>query len=783
MNERTHATRLKDIFAPDRQGPLFLRVNGYNAQVEAALVQLYGETLKSGVIFEGHIPAPTDANLSYYYETLGQEFQPDRGFIEAKLARWLPRTSPRQRADLAGAFAEMLDGMTRAGKTTGMLKNAYVRAMCWLYFKFERIAVCLGAQPLPRVIVQGDVNSSELQFLSALCAAGCDVVLILPGGDANYRKLDPDGALSDALPIAGESFPPNFSVGALYRSHQATPAPKPAAKPVAPRPAASKSNGPHIPTPPPELPLRLPKADYVFCTNAWMDSTRIDSFESIATPHRGRGTDSGQIYNCFIRMDGVEDALTYPNALIQLHQRLIGSGRKVFIQSGPFDQPTPDETASIRRGNYANMNAAIEHLATNLQSSARPSLQNTLVRAFMEVLGEEAKKPGMTVSRIVNSAVYMLCWYKRCASALFSEWKPGALGCLIALNVCDGQWAEREALFLRMMARTPADVLVLNPNLNANCALDDPMLFHQQFATSLVMHAYPQENGGMRVRTVASHAEAELDTLLYGSGGLYRNRQYELAQSVTLLTTYDEVLQYWNLDLKYRPSFDTVEGKVIVPVIFAQASGVKDGKTDAYWREIKKLVTPNCFTVYKLPFIQPNAVSPFSGAEFFRNGKLQREKLRAHKKYPFALLRPELQEHILDKLQALIDSKLIRGTFQNGMEYTIISTVLDMPAELVRLIQQFDFTKKNPKLLCVNAEQTAASRQDAILFAFLNLVGFDVMCYMPTGFQCFSQWYSSNPMQEHQLGEYVYDLNVPDFAQVSGSGFLGVINTIFKRGS
>ncbi len=56
-----------------------------------------------------------------------------------------------------------------------------------------------------------------------------------------------------------------------------------------------------------------------------------------------------------------------------------------------------------------------------------------------------------------------------------------------------------------------------------------------------------------------------------------------------------------------------------------------------------------------------------------------------------------MQDYMLDKLQQLIDLKLIRGTFQNGTEYTIVATVLNLEKNIVRLIQKMDFTKLAPK--------------------------------------------------------------------------------------
>ena len=78
--------------------------------------------------------------------------------------------------------------------------------------------------------------------------------------------------------------------------------------------------------------------------------------------------------------------------------------------------------------------------------------------------------------------------------------------------------------------------------------------------------------------------------------------------------------------------------------------------------------------------------------------------------------------YILDKLQLLLERKPITGMFENGTEYTVISVVLNMKKEIVRLIQKFDFTKKNPKLIYLNTSDSVISLEDTIYIAFLNLL-------------------------------------------------------------
>lgn len=152
--------------------------------------------------------------------------------------------------------------------------------------------------------------------------------------------------------------------------------------------------------------------------------------------------------------------------------------------------------------------------------------------------------------------------------------------------------------------------------------------------------------------------------------------------------------------------------------------------------------------------------------EFYKNGRLQKAKIKNHPAYAYGFLREEIQEHILNKLQILIEQKQIRGTFENGTEYTILSTILNLPKEILRMLQKFDFTKKNPKLIYINPGEKVISLEDAILTAFLNLAGFDILFFIPTGYQNIENFYNRKQMEEHQIGEYLYDLNVPDLTRV-----------------
>ena len=98
------------------------------------------------------------------------------------------------------------------------------------------------------------------------------------------------------------------------------------------------------------------------------------------------------------------------------------------------------------------------------------------------------------------------------------------------------------------------------------------------------------------------------------------------------------------------------------------------------------------------------------------------------------------------------------------------------------MIQKFDFTKKNPKLIYINTGETMISLEDSILIAFLNLIGFDILFFVPTGYQSVEKYFTGNLMEEHQIGEYKYDMQVPDLNSISTNDTRPSWRRFFKRG-
>ncbi len=722
------------------QAVFFYRVAGYSGEVAAFLTQYDQAARTNGVVIEGRIPNPDPKQLDYLAEMMGSDFQLDASFLTQKLTRWLPRLTGAQREAVVTAMTATLQDLQAHGKNENMLRNAYIKYMCWLYYKFERILGRLGGDELPKILYDGTVSSYELQLLVILARAGADIVLLERAGDAGYLRCDPTSQYAQLYQAPGLTpFPADFSLRQLREQG---------------RQQAERQK------------LYGAPAGIAPCTNAWMKTPDV---KEILTAVRARGDDPKLFYNAFVVQYGVEDKLLFPSDMVAFYQQLKREGRKVCLENGRLPPPTPEEIAAVRRRNHQTAEQLAADLAANLQYPNNQQLQTLMRQAFLDVVLEEDKAVGGNLNRLLNKAVYLVAWMKRYQKDLFQNWQAPEVGVFLLFGACSG---DNEALFLRLLAKLPVDVLVLLPDLNAPCVLKDPALLDLHKEHSLPMTDFPVEPSQMRVRTAAYQAEREMDSILYQNTGLYRAKQHQKAEAVTLQTMYEEIGLLWDQELKYRPGFAAEGDTVTVPVLLEKICGIKDGPILPYWLEIKKLVTPETTLVTKLPWqtgLEANPMKPYA-TQFLRQGRLQREKIKQHKDYPYGILRPEIQDYLLDKLQVLLDEKLIAGTYQNGTEYTIVSTILGLPKDLLRRIQNFDFTKKNPKLIIISTTEETLSLEDSILVAFLNLVGFDILFFVPTGYQSIEKYFQKPFANEHQLGPYRYDLQVPDFRTLHEGG-------------
>ena len=722
---------LEDFFKRQNErkpkGVYFYRINSYDETILEFIRKYYDLAKREGAIIDKNIENPTADNIAYFNEIIGDKYVHGPGFMAEALKKWLPRIKDYQRASIADGIYDTLEVLRRQGKNIDILKNNFIRIMCWLYYNFYNIMERLGNDDVPKIIFWGNVNFSELSTLKILSNAGADIILVQPGGDSKYMTIDPKSEYSIDLGMGSESFPAGFDLQWLLKQHE-----------------EDKS----------KRLLYSNKANAKANTNTWLSG---DLFEDLKNTRRGENTSF--FYNMFARINGCDNRNTYVNNLYLLYQDLKKANRSIKVINNKITNPSVDEISKIKRGNYANENQLIMDLKKNINLKSNTFI-DVARDAFVDTMIETGKLMNMDLNKMMNKGIYILCWFQRYIPDLLGNTdihSPAPI--LIYFGNVE---TDTESLFLNMVAKLPIDVIIFNPEKKGD-KLTGERLYEVHFEETLKVNEYPTDGNNLSMGTMAYNAERDLDTMMYSDTGMYRDMQFSKANIIKLSTTYEEIKIYWKQEARFRPNFSTVDDIVNIPVMFAKISGVANSDTDTYFKNIKDLLTDTTL-IYKNENIYDRNCTVAAGVpSFFKNGRLDREGIKHSQIYKYDYLRAETQEYILDKLSELLRRKTIAGTGQNGTEYKIITIVLDLPKEILRFIQSFDFTKCPPKLIIVNTTETVISLEDSIIVAFLNLIGFDIVFFIPTGYDNVNKYFNNQIMEEHIIGNYLYDIAIPDF--------------------
>lgn len=705
-----------------------IRLQGYASELDGFLFDYYKAAQGSGLVQLEKLPNPTTDNLDYYTQMVGGEFLLEQGFFSQKLSKWLPRLSPMQNQTIASAMFDTLTELQSAGKNLNILKNVFIKFMCWMYYRLERLLRQLGGSVIPKILYQGAISDNELRMFTVCVKAGCDFLLIDTDSPENYGKLDGGNRCTSPYNLCQlQPFSKEFSVKNLIDTAQ------------------SKEKI--------QSQVRVEKGLNVQC-NGWK---QMDGISDCKTKHSARGGSKELFFPCFRMICGTEDKVNYEGNVYRFLQEMETSGRKVVTATGLIP-PTPTEISQIKRDNYPDVATMCAHLGRNIQYSSSPNLQKQMLHGFLAMLLVDEEFLELKLNRQTSVVIYLLCWMKNVQNELFTSFLQGELGCYVLLHGC---FKLEERLFLQWLSCLPTDVLVLAPDLSKQPIAVKHMLV-ENYTQSLEMEVFPTSGAQAQIGTTAYHAERELDGMLYQDTGIYRAQQFTKATPILLRTMYEEIGILWNQELKFRPNFSTIGGQVHMPVLFAKVSGVKENPT-VYWNSIRNLATPETFVITKVPFFTDKRTELHGLApSFYNRGKLRKQEIMTHSAYEYSYLRNESQEHILDCLEIMLEEKNIKGMGQNGMEFKVIGDILSLDKDILRMIQWFDFTQKNPKIIYIQTTEAMPSVEDAIVLAFLNLVGFDVVNFVPTGYQGVEGHYLRPTMEEHQIGSYAYDLSIPN---------------------
>ncbi|HZW83649.1 MAG TPA: YceG family protein [Candidatus Deferrimicrobium sp.] len=668
-----------------------------------------------------------------------------------------------------------------------MLVNFLTKILLWLADYGKQI--CKESIHNPKLVYWGSPKEHEIYFLILMSLIGCDVLVLNTSFIDNFDKVDKQNEFSfltkkaNDIPIG--AFPANPSEG-----KKCTGIEPPKSEKVEEN--LSNSQG------------KLALNDHIIVVKLKKNE---NVFAEILVPLSKRSGYVGKPYPIipayFVRYIGapatVDDwEAEYYNSLYNLDKALQMSGAYIkFI----YGIPTP----------YAAESAAIPHklidypykdrleileqiLQSNILFQTHDELlDNTIRRAFVDIATLFAERnSNINLSILLNFTLKLVTWLNRYLPELFSSKNKGFDYERNPKILFYGNIKPHEIYLLCAFHKIGCDVLFVHSQEDGDKPFQSFDL-HQQ-VTKLIKHthtlplaSFPQVEQVIRKSTVAYNASKEIEEVIYSEDvGLFQPWQFEsyLTQPITLKTTYDELKILWREQARIRPEFKVQNKKVYVPNLFAKINGVNENINN-YWQDIKALsLAANTRLISDVPFshISYTKQELYQTAYLLnQQGLFDEVKVVESKHYKFGYLKGPLQHFLITKINELILSGMFLGTVDEKFKLKILMTILTMDDYLVKLIEMFDYPQEIPKVIVYDNEKETFSESDAILLAYFNIIGLDIVIFTPTNYKTIEQHIRPSFLDVHQLPLVKFDLAIPALSNITSPATKpGLLSRILK---
>lgn len=329
---------------------------------------------------------------------------------------------------------------------------------------------------------------------------------------------------------------------------------------------------------------------------------------------------------------------------------------------------------------------------------------------------------------------------------------------------------KKEIQLLDFAKELPIDVIILNHAKEESYDFKgDFMVIEEEFASPLAQ--FPEEV----LATGAASVEKTLDQVLYGDENFSRPNQYSDVESIILNVTKEDVTGLWSEEIKMRTGYGIENGKVIVPTLYAQITGLGNFSKRSYIDFVSDLTQNSmCFVTEALE-ISPiklkgdSSLKTMSDKHF--NKKFAEKVLSMT---PLSILSQEKQNLLVEKANEMIKKYKFNSIWD---VLTFAGILFAIPEALAQLIHVWDLTKVNPKIVMVLIGTRKLESKEEVMLQYLHAIGFDVLLFVPTGYGLVTEDLLRSGLQKIDLSNYNFSIQYSEIV----SNRKGLLNRLFHR--
>ena len=461
------------------------------------------------------------------------------------------------------------------------------------------------------------------------------------------------------------------------------------------------------------------------------------------------------------------------------------TNKAIVFLNKKIDKPTLDETSKIYKLNKNDINYLVQTTKMFIYNDDKV-IADKIKLAFEQVVNELYSKE-KNCQLIYNKAVTLICWLNRYI-------KNGA-NTIVFYGIPSGN----DMIFIDLLNRLDfLNCIILSCNKEG--------IVNQRNTKVIKLNNSKNDEditliSTDTVSTLAYSASQRLDATLFNDTiGLYREGQITDCDTKHMACTFDEVKMWWNKEMYLRPGFEKQGNKVIIPTQFAVVRGINTephkfpntvqmytcGKTLLYkGRNFSIVNGDNGPTIHNLVDINGTLFS--EQKKLIVGGKLQTEIIKSSRNYKYGFLDLDKQNFILSKIQEIIDDNKLnvpseyinRGEYTESYYDTLLTNLLNLSIETLRIIQWFNFTDYNPNVVVISSTENTLTFWDALYLRFLGKLGFDILVFVPTQYSSIENFIHNSEYEVYTIGRPEYSI---DFSSVHVKENENYVNSVEDSG-
>lgn len=465
----------------------------------------------------------------------------------------------------------------------------------------------------------------------------------------------------------------------------------------------------------------------------------IEAINIIFRKKLERSNAEGDFQAYFYRFIGIEDKAIYNNILKTLDDKIEENKENTLFFDGSIPMIGEMELIQYVYNELNTMNISnIQNQDITLFDDLE--INKKFLHSLNYVVQLSIKKESFFNENIRNNFITkLIVWTYSFVRKVnfYSEINPK---CIYYGNI-----TRHEIYFLIMLNMMKLDVIYINPLKEEFFEEidEDKLSTLKNYINIEEIETFKEKSKNGQsidsVETITKYIQKEVQENLFNNSGIYRPWQFRNGYTKSLLldTVLEDIYIYWNEVSKVRPGFDVENNLVKVPCFFYKIDGQFNNKIE--FQKLVKFCSESKNTLFfnhgdiSRNYLKDDEIYSLMFCQL-SDGTFDIEEIKKLPIYRFGKYSNEIQNFILNKFNEVISKKDIFNVYLDKEKVLkFLAIVLSMDEQIVRSIDNFDFTSSIPKIVIYLNNECLISDYMVMLLAYLHTIGIDIVIFNPAG--------------------------------------------------